>query len=83
MMDAKRHSSTMKIAAEEIERLRSQVAQLSDYRRHTERMLTMFEADPNRSNGMTSMGDDIAWRLRDSAESIDAVLQVEAEKTPG
>jgi hypothetical protein len=56
-------------AANEITRLRTDVAALQGYKRHTERMLALFEGGP-RAESRMGEGEDLAWKLRRVAEEF-------------
>lgn len=59
----------MRQAANEIERLRREVDEANSYRRHTERLLALFEAQTPRFDVMAGE-EDIAHSLRRRAVGI-------------
>ena len=70
LQDVKQVSAgLLREAIEEIHALRRHVGELEQYRRHTERMLALFEGVPGREfPGEGEVTEDVTWRLARRAE---------------
>lgn len=66
-------------AATEIERLRLINKELSQYKKHTERMLNLFEGGPKTSHDYGET-EDIVWKLREVAKGFRKPLNESEEE---
>ncbi len=65
-------SNLIRVAIHEVVRLREEVAQLRQYRDHTERMLALFEGGPHHPPGMSIGGqDDFVHQLEQMAKALE------------
>lgn len=69
-IDSGVQANLLREAAQEIEVLRASMSRLGDYKRHTDRMLALFEGGPDQ-NVISGESPDMAWRLRTVADSLD------------